>query len=111
MYSRLFAVECVLAGLPIVSANFYIYYTPASDYETYMVFNNRPDCDDFRRRKSWIMLDDVSDDKQGIRCKGPAQACFGGDPGDIEELEMNFGGDEYHWSEWTRAVSHRTLVS
>ena len=64
-------------------------------------FANDPDCDTVEDAYYWAKLGDVSGGKEGVRCKGDG-CCRSCDPGEIEELEMNFhGGDPvYHWSEW-----------
>lgn len=47
----------------------------------------------------WRSSDDVSGGKYGVRCKGPDDSCdSSGDPTGLEELEMNFNSDDFHWS-------------
>lgn len=64
----------------------------------FQVYDSPPACHDVIDW-IWQATGDVSGDKYGVRCKGSDAGCSSsGDPSDIEELEMNFNTDEYHWS-------------
>lgn len=72
----------------------------------WLIFEAEPDCDNVNNDGSWWYdEDDVSGEKQGVRCEG---GCAGGeDASAIEILEMNFHGTDpvYHWSGFSRTQS------
>ena len=51
----------------------------------------------------WKKDSDVSSG-YGVRCKGSGCQASG-NPSDVEELEMRFNSDEYHWSKFNRSQS------
>ena len=95
----------LLSGvLPLVSANFDVYYVRQVTFQSganvilegFAIFGNDPSRDDVGRAKFWQKKSDVSGSKADFRCAG--SGCFlYGEPGNIDQMEMNFGNG-YHFS-------------
>lgn len=94
-----------LGLLPLVSANFDLYYHRSSfphstgilNYDGWQIFTSDPSCKQVKSYKVFLNKSDVSS-KIGIRCKG--RGCkIDGKPEDMTEVEMHFRDKPlYHFS-------------
>ena len=105
----------MLAVLPAAMANFDMYYTLSggngisANLRHFSFFNTDPSCSEAQDATIWPMESDLSGEF-GVRCSdgGDSKACFGSkSPSDIEEVEMRFNEDGYHWSK----LANNTLDS